>query len=137
MIFISEYDILITINCYRLIKRGKAKAKKSKTQAAKREELEHTKRQLEKERHEKELKIIETILEEMPEARNIALEKVKSGIMARYYDDSKSFEENSENPFFLSAFRGAVKKEFAPQFEEVEAEYEPKIRGVKAAIARL
>lgn len=114
-----------------------AKAKKSKTQAAKREELEHTKRQLEKERHEKELEIIETILEEMPEARNIALEKVKSGIMARYYDDSKSFEENSENPFFLSAFRGAVKKEFAPQFEEVEKEYEPKIRGVKGAIARL
>lgn len=114
-----------------------AKKKASESNAEKKRKLEAMQKQLERERHEKELIIIETILEEFPEAREIALEKVKSGIMARYFDDSKSFEENCENQFFLSAFRGSVKKEFAPQFEEIEKEYEPKIRGVKGAIGRL
>lgn len=114
-----------------------AKAKKSKAQADKKEELEITKKQLEIERHEKEVIIIEKILEEFPEVKDIALEKIKSGIMARYHDEFKSFEENCENQFFLSAFRGAVKKEFAPRFEAVQNKYESKIKAVRSAIMKL
>jgi plasmid replication initiation protein len=118
-------------------KRKVEKRKSEEGNHQKKKELESIQRQLEAEKHQKELDLIDLILQEIPEARALALEKVKGGIFARYFNNQKSFEENCENPFFLTAFRNAVKKEFTHRFEKVGEEYDPKIKAIKAAAAHL
>lgn len=113
------------------------KKKKAEDIGRQKTSLKKLKKELEKERYQKELSVIDAIVEEFPEAREIALLKVKSGMFGKYYDAEKSFEENCENQLFLTAFRGAVKKEFPSKFLEINEEYKPKILKVKKGLERL
>lgn len=113
------------------------KKKKAADLGRQKESLKKLKKELETERYQKELLVIDAIVEEFPEAREIALLKVTSGMFGKYYDSDKSFDENCENQLFLTAFRGAVKKEFPSKFLEINKEYNPKILKVKQRIERL
>ena len=118
-------------------KAAKQKKEKAKELTHKKEELSKLKKQLETERFQKELEVIDRIMEEYPVAREIVLLKVQSGMFGKYYDAEKSFEDNCNNQLFLTAYRGAVKKEFASEFDDLKKEYEPRLRKLKQVLQQL
>ena len=120
-------------------KRTEAKAKKAAAAARllKKQNLESELRNLESEKHRKEVAIIEAILIEMPEVQQLAIEKIKTGMFAVYWNEGKTVIENLENQVCLSAFRNAIKKEFASRFERLQNSYQPKIEALKLQLAKV
>lgn len=111
-----------------------AKAKKAKEQAAKKADLEARKKQLEAEKYQETIKIIELILVEVPEAKDMGIEGVRNGMFGKYYAADKTLTENLENSFFKSAFFNVIKKEFKGRFEIVNNKFDKKIENVKRSI---